>query len=77
MIYETEREKMQRAHSIGPKMIQYLEDIGIETLEDLRDENAYDLCARIDEMLGKKHLGTHKMVIEAFENLIELANNES
>lgn len=35
MIDEHERKRMTRAPSIGPRMVDYLEMIGIERLEDL------------------------------------------
>ena len=35
MITESERRRMLRAHSIGPKMIDYLEVIGIDALDEL------------------------------------------
>ena len=36
MISEDERKSMLRAHSIGPKMLGYLEEIGVERLADLK-----------------------------------------
>ena len=74
MLRPGEREKMLRAYSIGPKMVHYLEKIGIETLAELKDENAQELALRIDEMLGKRHM--NKLGIEALENLIAHALSE-
>lgn len=56
MISQDERKSMLRAHSIGPKMIGYLEEIGIERLADLRGADAAEIAMRIDIALGRKHI---------------------
>ena len=74
MIEPGEREKMLRAHSIGPRMIVYLQEIGIERLADLRGADPHEIAMRIDIALGRKHINRHGMA--ALENLIALAERE-
>lgn len=71
MIGDDERAKMLRAHSIGPRMIAYLEEIGIERLDELKGEDAETLAMRIDVALGRKHM--NRLGVDALRNLIELA----
>jgi hypothetical protein len=73
MIEPHERERMLRAYSIGPKMIAYLEEIGITRLEELVDADPLVIAMRIDIALGK-HL--NRLGIAALTNLIELAERE-
>ena len=63
-----------RAYSIGPRMIAYLEEIGIERLEDLAGADAEEIAMRIDIALGRRRL--NRLGIEALRNLIELANRD-
>ena len=72
MIDGGERQKMLRAHSIGPKMIGYLEEIGIERLSDLRGADVGEIAMRIDIALGRKHM--NRLGVAALENLIALAD---
>ncbi len=74
MISEDERKSMLRAHSIGPKMIRYLEQIGIERLSDLRGADPRQIALRIDIAVGRKHMNS--LGVAALRNLIDLANNE-
>ena len=74
MISKDERKSMQRAHSIGPKMIRYLEQIGIECLSDLKGADPHQLAMRIDIALGRKHINS--LGVAALRNLIELANRQ-
>lgn len=69
-----EQQKMQRAHSIGPKMISYLAEIGIRRLGDLKNGDPDELAMRIDIALGRKHM--NRMGVEALRNLIKLAESE-
>jgi nucleotidyltransferase/DNA polymerase involved in DNA repair len=71
MIDAAERARMLKAHSIGPRMISYLEEIGIERLSDLRGADADELAMRIDIALGRKHM--NRLGVEALRNLIALA----
>ena len=75
MIAENERAKMLRAYSIGPRMIGYLEEIGIERLDDLKGADAEVLAMRIDVALGRRHM--NRLGVEALRNLIALANREA
>lgn len=75
MIEPNEKARMLKAYSIGPKMIAYLEQIGIERLEDLAGADAGEIALRIDATLGWKHL--NRLGVEALRNLIELADRES
>lgn len=73
-IAATERAKMLKAHSIGPTMVSYLEEAGIERLADLVGASAEELAFRIDVALGRKHI--NRLGIAALENLIALAEAE-
>lgn len=63
---------MLLARSIGPTMIRYLEQIGIEQLADLRGADPALIAMRIDIALGRKHM--NRLGVEALSNLIALAN---
>lgn len=65
---------MLRAHSIGPTMVRYLEQIGIERLSDLVGANAEELAFRIDILCGRKHM--NRLGVAALANLIALAEAE-
>ena len=75
MIGENERKAMLEAYSIGPKMIAYLEEIGIERLADLKGADAGEIARRIDIAMGRKHM--NRLGVAALENLIALANERS
>ncbi len=47
---------MLKAHSIGPRMIAWLEEIGIERLAGLRGADADQIAMRINIALGRRHL---------------------
>ena len=74
MIEFNERQKMLRAHSIGPRMIAYLEEIGIERLADLKGADAGEIAMRIDIALGRKHM--NRLGVAALANLIALAGED-
>ncbi|MGE6782414.1 hypothetical protein ACQKGL_07820 [Ensifer adhaerens] len=67
-IEDSERQRMMQAKSIGPRMVGYLQEIGIERLEDLTAANAEDLAFRINATLGRRHINS--VGIRALENLI-------
>ena len=73
MINHEERALMMRAHSIGPRMLAYLEEIGIERLSDLKGADAREIAMRIDIALGRKHM--NRAGVEALRNLIALAES--
>ena len=74
MIEEHERRRMLRAYSIGPRMIAYLEEIGVERLDDLVGADPHEIAMRIEIALGTRRL--NRFGIEALQNLIELAGRE-
>jgi hypothetical protein len=74
MIEARERERMLRAYSIGPKMIAYLEEIGIERLDDLVGADPLVIAMRIDIASGRRPL--NRLGVAALKNLIELAEKE-
>jgi hypothetical protein len=74
MIDAKERARMMRAYSIGPRMIHYLEQAGIERLEDLVGADPGEIVMRIDIASGRRRL--NRFGHEAVHNLIELANRE-
>lgn len=75
MIGEQERRKMLRAHSIGPRMIAYFEQIGIEKLADFVGADAEEVAKRINAALRRKHL--NRLGVDAIRNVIALAEAEA
>lgn len=75
MIAESERQRLRRAYSIGPRMIGYLETIGIETLAELATADAVELAFRTNVHLGRRHI--NRAGIAALDNLIALAKSEA
>ncbi|PSJ49826.1 hypothetical protein [Kumtagia ephedrae] len=74
MIERAERDRMRKAHSIGPRMIAYLEEIGIERLSDLKGADPHEIAMRIDIALGRRHM--NRLGVAALRNLIELAERK-
>lgn len=74
MIPSGERAKMLAADSIGERMVDYLERIGIRRLADLRGADPADLAFRINMELGRNHINATG--ITALANLIALAGRE-
>jgi hypothetical protein len=74
MMDANERQKMLQARSIGPTMVSYLDEIGIERLSDLNGADAGEIAMRIDIALGRKHM--NRLGVAALENLIALAERE-
>jgi nucleotidyltransferase/DNA polymerase involved in DNA repair len=72
LIEDNERRAMLRAHSIGPAMIRYLEQIGIERLADLRGEDPEMIAMRMNVMIGRRHI--NRQGVEALRNLVALAD---
>ena len=75
MISEDERKSMLRAYSIGPTMIRYLEEIGIERLAELRGADPQEIAMRMNIALGRRHINS--MGVAALRNLIALADSEA
>ncbi len=63
---------MLEVSSIGPRMLSYLEAIGVRSLSDLQGMEAEDLALRINIVLGKRHI--NRTGIAALRNLIAFAN---
>lgn len=74
MISDNERARMLKAHSIGPTMVAYLEEIGIERLADLKGADPQEIAMRIDIALGRKHM--NRLGVAALANLIALADRD-
>lgn len=72
---EEERKSMLRAHSIGPTMIRYLEEIGIERLAALRGADPHEIAMRMNIALGRRHINS--LGVAALRNLIALAEREA
>lgn len=66
---------MLHARSIGPRMIDYLEAIGIETLGDLGGRDPVELAFAINMELGRRHINAAG--IAALANLVALAEGRS
>lgn len=75
MISPEERKLMLQAHSIGPTMIRYLEEIGIERLGELRGADAEEIAMRMNIVIGRRHI--NRLGVAALRNLIELANTKA
>lgn len=72
---EEEKRRMMQARSIGPRMVAYLEEIGISRLSQLRGADPGELAMRIDIALGRRHM--NRMGVEALANLVALADREA
>lgn len=72
MIDRAERARMMKAHSIRPRMLEYLARIGIRRLNDLAGADAGEIAMRIDSLLMRRHINA--LGIKALENLIDLAD---
>lgn len=72
-IEDSERQRMMQAKSIGPRMVGYLQEIGIERLDDLKTADAQDLALRINATLGRRHI--NRTGIRALESLIAHARS--
>jgi predicted flap endonuclease-1-like 5' DNA nuclease len=70
-----DRKRMLAARSIGPRMLDHLEAIGITRLEQLRAADAREIAWRIDLMLGAPRMNAAG--IAALQNLIDLAESEA
>lgn len=62
---------MKSANSIGERMVDHLERIGIERLDDLADLDAADLRLRINVALGEPRINAQGE--RALANLIAVA----
>lgn len=69
-----ERRKMLSARSFGPRMLVYLDEIGIRRLSDLKGASIDEIVMRIDIVPGGRRL--NKFGVGAVRNVIALANAE-
>jgi hypothetical protein len=74
-ISKSERARMQKVRSIGPKMIDYLESIGIRRMADLRRMDPEEIAVRINSELGIPRI--NKTGIAALAGLVAAARTES
>lgn len=65
---------MQKVHSIGPKMIDHLESIGIRRMADLRRMDPEEIAFRINSELGMCRI--NKTGIAALAGLVAAARSE-
>lgn len=75
MIGEDDRQRMLRAHSIGSKMVDYLDAIGIKTFAELATADVAVLALRINAHLRRRHI--NRAGIAALQNLIARAKSEA
>lgn len=72
MLSAVEKSKILKAHSIGPKMVSWIEQAGYTKLLDFAGGDAHEIALRIEIETGNKRL--NKLGIAALENLIAYAN---
>jgi predicted flap endonuclease-1-like 5' DNA nuclease len=73
-ISESERAKMQKVHSIGPKMIDHLESIGIRRLADLKRMDPEEIAFRINCELKMRRI--NRTGVAALAGLVAAARSE-
>lgn len=71
---EQERQKIARARSIGPKMIQWIEAAGYHSLSEFCGQNAEAVAFRIEVETGIKMDGNAR---KALQNLIDHAETSA
>ncbi len=74
MARKKSKHPFEGAHSIGPKMVQYLSMIGVTDFDDLIDVEAEDLAMRIDVEFGRKTMNA--LGRRALENLVNFAKEQ-
>ena len=73
MITETERKRIARAHSIGPKVIFWLEQAGYQKLTDFVEETPENIGFRVEIATGIRR---NQNALKAYANLIEFAKQQ-
>ena len=71
MMPDPEKKELLTVPLFGPRMIEYLELVGISTLDELAEQSAEELRLRINEKLGFRHI--NRMGVKALENAIGYA----
>jgi hypothetical protein len=67
MINNTERKRISKAYSIGPKVISWLEQAGYEKLADFVHETPENISFRVEIATGNRRNGN---ALSAYANLI-------
>jgi hypothetical protein len=65
-----DRAAILKAHSIGPRMVQWLEEAGYLRLADFREETPEGIAMRMEALAGVRMNGNG---INALRNLVALA----
>lgn len=74
MMDNGEKKRISRAHSIGPKVISWLEQAGYEKLSDFADETPENIGFRVEIATGNRR---NNNALNAYANLIALAKQDS
>lgn len=74
MIDNAERKLISRAHSIGPKVIAWLEQAGYEKLDDFASETPENISFRIEIATGNRR---NQNALNAYANLIAFAKERN
>ena len=70
-----ERKILLTAYSMGPKMVEYLEKVGIDALCEFARSDARELVLRTNAMLGRPHINAAG--VAALENAIAVARRHT
>ena len=73
MISTIEKKRISSAHSIGPKVISWLEQAGYEKLDDFVEETPENISFRIEIATGNCR---NQNALSAYANLIALAKEQ-
>ena len=74
MISDDEKIRIGKAHSIGPKVIGWLEEAGYEKLSDFCAETPENINFRVEIATG---ITRNKNAMKAYENLIAFAKSQA
>ncbi len=72
MMTNVEKMRIARAHSIGPTVVEWLEQAGYEMLEDFASETPENISFRVEIATGRAR---NQNAMTAYKNLIELAKS--
>lgn len=68
-----ERTLLLKTYQVGPKVVQRLEEIGLSSFKELKQQDAVMLSVMIGEHLGASCWKHNPMAIAALKNAIETA----
>ncbi|MEP3278840.1 MAG: hypothetical protein ABJN26_19735 [Stappiaceae bacterium] len=71
MIAKNERKKMMQSYAIGPKMVDYLNQIGINKRTKLAKADPREISERIHQVIGDPNISEKQ--VESLGTLIDLA----